>query len=83
MPGTLVYFDVNGRGAAIRMMLDHCGHQFVDERLSFDEFPAVKNSGRFPLSTMPIWEEDGMTVCTSNGVIRALGVRLGYYSDQP
>ena len=83
MPGTLVYFDVNGRGAAIRMMLDHAGHQYTDERIGFEDFPAMKNTPRFPLGTMPIWEEDGMTVCTSNGVIRALGVRLGYYSEQP
>ena len=83
MPGTLVYFDVNGRGEAIRAMLHHAGHQYNDERIAFDAFPAVKNSGRFPLTTMPIWEEDGMTVCTSNGVLRALGVRLGYYSEDP
>ena len=83
MPGTLVYFDVNGRGEAIRAMLSHAGHQYNDERIGFADFPAIKNSGRFPLCTMPIWEENGFTVSTSNGVLRALGVRLGYYSEDP
>ena len=32
---------------------------------------------------MPVWEEDGFKMCQSSAIIRMLGIRLGYYHDDP
>ena len=32
---------------------------------------------------MPLWEEDGFVVCQSNSVLRMLGIRYGYYTEDP
>ena len=83
MPGTFVFYDINSRGDAIRALLHHAGEEYKDERFAVADFGPVKESGRFPTQSMPIWEEDGMTVCSTNAILRALGIRLGYYSENP
>ena len=32
---------------------------------------------------MPVWEEDGVKYAQSSSILRMLGVRLGYYSEDP
>ena len=32
---------------------------------------------------MPIWEEDGFTIVQSSAILRVLGIRYGYYSEDP
>ena len=32
---------------------------------------------------MPVWEEDGVKYVQSSSILRMLGVRLGYYSEDP
>ena len=85
MPGKLYYFQLNGRSGAIRCMLDHANFQYEDERFAFPEFGPMKeaNPTQFPLGSAPIWEEDGFTMCQSSAILRALGIRLGYYSEDP
>lgn len=83
MPGTLSYFEVEGRACSIRLLLSHCGMQYEDKRLTFPEFGAQKAAGAFPLGSMPIWEEDGFKMCQSSAILRMLGIRNGYYSDDP
>ena len=43
----------------------------------------MKESGALPLGSMPVWEEDGFIMCQSNSILRVLGIRLGYYADDP
>ena len=31
---------------------------------------------------LPTWEEDGLVMCQSNAILRMLGMRLGYYTDE-
>jgi len=81
MPGKLLYFDVGGRSEGIRAMLAHAGHQYDDDRKSFEEFGELKASGALPLGSMPVWEEDGVQICQSGAILRMLGIRLGYYSE--
>jgi len=38
----LVYFDLMGRGEPIRLLLNHAGVQFKDERFTFEEWPKIK-----------------------------------------
>ena len=42
MPGKLHYFDMGGRGEAIRALLFHANFQYEDYRLSFEQFAGVK-----------------------------------------
>ena len=43
----------------------------------------LKQNGSLPLGSMPVWEEDGFKMCQSSAILRMLGIRLGYYSDDP
>ena len=79
MPGKLTYFDLGGRAEGIRSMLHHAGHQYEDCRKSFPEWATYK--AETPMGSMPLWEEDGFTTVSSSAILRVLGVRLGYYSD--
>ena len=81
MPGKLTYFEAGGRAESIRMLLGHANFQYEDERLGMEEFKAGKESGRFPLGSMPVWEEDGVISCQSNAILRFLAIRLGYYTS--
>ena len=81
MPGKLTYFNAGGRAEAIRAMLGHANFQYEDERLNPEEFKAARESGRFPLGSVPIWEEDGDVYVQSNAILRFLAIRLGYYTS--
>ena len=35
------------------------------------------------MGSLPIWEEDDFTICTTGGILRVLAIRLGYYTDDP
>jgi len=83
MPGKLYYFDLCGRAEGIRMMLAHANFQYEDARTEMSTFGELKASGFFPLGSMPVWEEDGFKMCQSSAIIRMLGIRLGYYHDDP
>ena len=39
---TFIYFGLNARGDAIRMMLAHAGVVFEDKRVDFAQWPAMK-----------------------------------------
>ena len=41
------YFPVYGRGEPIRMLLDHAGVKFEDNKITFADWPALKTSGKF------------------------------------
>ena len=56
VPGTFVFYDINSRGDAIRALLHHAGEEYKDERFAVADFGPVKESGRFPTQSMPIWE---------------------------
>ena len=44
---TLTYFNVHGRGEAIRMLFHHAGAEFVDNRIEFSEWPAIKHNSKY------------------------------------
>ena len=83
MPGKLYYFDLGGRAEGIRALLGHANFQYEDCRKSNEEFGQLKQSGFLPLGSMPDWEEDGFKMCQSSAILRMLGIRLGYYSEDP
>ena len=79
MPGKLTYFSGGGRAEGIRAMLAHASFKFEDNRVTGEQFGAMKSS--LPLGSLPIWEEDGFTIVQSSAILRSLGVRLGYYTE--
>ena len=81
LPGKLYYFEVDGRAGGIRAMLAHANVNFIDARQSFPDFNQLKASGFLPLGSMPVWEEDGFKMCQSSAILRMLGLRYGYYSN--
>ena len=78
-----MYFDLDGRAGSIRMLLGHGNITYTDSRLTSEEFGKMKKSGDLPLGSMPVWKEEGFTMCQNNAILRMLGVRHGYYSDDP
>ncbi|NQV86040.1 MAG: glutathione S-transferase, partial [Woeseiaceae bacterium] len=54
----LSYFDFNGgRGEPVRIAFHAAGIEFEDNRLSFPEFGAMRQSTRF--NSLPVLEIDG------------------------
>ena len=77
----LTYFPVGGRGEGIRALLAHSGFEYEDHRVTATEFAPVKE--QTPLGGVPVWTEDGFVMCQSSSILRMLGIRLGYYTDDP
>ena len=69
-----------GRAEPIRMLLTHAQVNFIDERISFQEFDQMKKEGRFEFGQLPalVWP-DGTYYSQSQAILRALGIRYGYY----
>ena len=77
MPGTLVYFDMSGRAAPIRMMLDHKKVKYEDKRIDQATFKAGKEKGDW--GSLPVWIENGQTMNETKALVRYLGTVHGYY----
>lgn len=89
MKDKLLYFDVRGRGEAIRQLMVLGGHSFEDVRISMEEWPGLKdrkNSCKFhhhrfktlemPLGQMPVLEVNGTKIGQSVAILRYLGHQL-------
>ena len=81
MPGKLTYFPVGGRAEGIRALLAHANVDYEDERITAAQFGPVKDQS--PLGAVPVWEEDGFKMPQSSAILRMLGIRYGYYTDDP
>jgi hypothetical protein len=46
---TVVYFDINGKAAAIRMLFSYCKQEFIDCRLSKEQFDELVAKDCLPL----------------------------------
>ena len=77
----LYYFDMGGRAETIRALLGHAKVQYNDERKTGQAWKDLKPT--LPLGSMPVWEEDGFMVCQSSAILRMLGIRYGYYPEDP
>ena len=77
---TLTYFKLHAKGDSIRMMLHHKGIEFVDNSFGFEEWGALKASGKCPAGQVPIWEEqDGRVLSQQTAIMRHIGRQNGYY----
>lgn len=55
----LYYFDGNGRAVNMRAMLTYSKAQWEDVKISFNDWPALKTSGKYEFGQLPVLEVDG------------------------
>ena len=67
----LFYFDIYGRGEAIRLLLHYAKVEYIDERLRGHEFQEMKN--KFEFHAVPVLEKDGRLYAQSFAILRYLG----------
>ncbi|KAK1948359.1 Glutathione S-transferase 1 [Phytophthora citrophthora] len=70
----LTYFDFAGRAESVRLALYVGGVPFEDNRLTREEFAALKSS--LPLGQVPVLEVDGQVLTQTFAILRYAG-RLG------
>jgi prostaglandin-H2 D-isomerase / glutathione transferase len=75
----LHYFDINGRGEIIRMILHYNGASFTDHRVTQDKWPELKSTGLAEFGGLPVVEIDGHRLCESRAIARYLCRKFGYY----
>ncbi len=61
----------------------HAKAEYDDKRVSFQEWPALKQSGVLPAGQMPVWVEDGVYYNQSNAIMRKLARKFGYQPKNP
>ena len=78
----LTYFDFHGgRGEPIRLAFFMGGISFVDDRVSFADWPARKPGT--PFGSVPVLEVDGKEIAQSNTITRYVGKLAGLYPSDP
>ena len=76
----LYYFDVYGKGEALRLLLSHSGAEWEDVRLKGETWMAFKpDTTKCEYGQLPILERDGKFLSQSTAILRLLGREHGYY----
>ena len=76
------YCYLYGRGEASKLLLQHANVQFEDERITFEQWGALK--GKAMGGALPnLKTEEGTIINESVASLRYLGARFGYYSNDP
>jgi glutathione S-transferase len=55
----LLYFNVDGKGEPLRLMMGHAKLAFDDTRISFEQFTKMKESGELAFGQVPMLKVDG------------------------
>lgn len=72
----LYYFDLAGKGEAIRLACAHSGFPLQDVRITKDEMLAMKEIGKLPFGQVPILElPTGECLSQSAAIMRYIGER--------
>merc|ERR1712113_1081242 len=82
---SLHYFDGYGRAEAHRMLLNHAGIPFTDVRLSFADWGAQKDSGKYLPGGLPQLETMATGEMRGDGraLLRYLANKYGYTYKDP
>ncbi|DBA02507.1 TPA: hypothetical protein N0F65_010979, partial [Lagenidium giganteum] len=67
----VTYFPMAGRAESIRLVLHVGGIPFIDERVSHEEFGAMKPA--LPYGQVPVVEVDGEVLAQTQGILRYVG----------
>ena len=77
MASKLYYFDIPGKGEAIRLACAHSGFALEDIRITRDQFIALKESGKLPFGQVPLLElPTGECLSQSAAIMRYIGKYL-------
>lgn len=81
----LYYFDIKGKGEAIRLLCAFAGLELEDYRFgSRDEFNTLKADGTLAFGQVPLLEVDGThKLVQSAAILRYLGKLSGLYPEDP
>lgn len=71
----LYYFNMKGRGEAIRLIFAQAGVPFEDYRFKEGEWPTYKE--KTPMGQAPVLEVDGKQLCQSLAIARYLAKQFG------
>jgi len=74
----LYYFDMDGRGSMIRLLLKNAKVDFEDVRIKMDQWPSYKE--KFCLKQVPVLEIEGQELVQSDAIMQFLSLRYGYLS---
>ena len=75
----LTYFDLYGRGEAIRMALTHGKIDFEDSRVTGESWKAFKTSGKCANGQVPVLEVGDKAMNQSEAILRFVGKQTGAY----
>ena len=79
----LTYFGITGRGEATRLALTIGGIDFIDERISFADWPSLKPTtpwGSLPILTLAHDNNNGrQVVAQQRAILRLVGKETGLY----
>ena len=79
---TLHYFNLYGRGEALRMLLSHAAIPYEDHLITFDQWPALKPT--MPNGVVPCLElANGTKMGETHPILRYLAKQHGYYPEDP
>merc|ERR1719348_173173 len=70
----LTYFDARGRAETSRLILAYAGVQYVDQRLTSEQFASVKS--KMPWGQLPALKYNGHIICQSNAIARFLAAEF-------
>ena len=87
----LLYFDLPGKGEAIRLACWHGGFALTDTRVSHDDFAKLKDSGELAFGQMPALnvtstDSEGrfkQQLVQSAAIMRYIGKLTGLYPEDP
>ena len=80
----LFYFDIPGKGEAIRLHNAFAGLPLKDTRLTRDQFCAMKENGDLPYGQVPLLAVDNKHyIAQSAAIMRYLGKLSGLYPSDP
>ncbi len=79
----LTYFGLHAKAECIRMVCAKGNIDYEDNRITFEEFGALKASGALPSGQVPLWTTtDGKDLNQAFAILRMLGRQTGHYNDQ-
>ncbi|XP_067933711.1 probable glutathione S-transferase 7 [Watersipora subatra] len=75
----LIYFDAKGRAEVTRLLFKLAGRDFIDCRLTKEEWAVFKPST--PKGQLPVLEVDGKMICESYAIARYVARELNLYGS--
>jgi len=74
---TLTYFPGKGRASAARLALRIGGIEFVDEHISFEDWPKKSQQDDYPMGQVPVLKVDDKVICQTHAITYYCGTLAG------